>query len=298
MRVNNLLHSLLGPIVIGGVGGSGTRVVAEILRSLDIFIGNDLNVSLDNLSYTLLFKRRRWYYLHQYNNQVLSRGLDILEKTMIPAGKLTLSDYIFIARAIIEMSAHGHNADRNGNGFWPLARALKIIRSKTGIKTVCHGWGWKEPNSHLLIGVLNTRFPSFRYIHCIRHGLDMAFSTNQQQLYNWGPLFGVLPPTDPAKLPEASFRYWVESNRRAKALGEKIGGKRFLTVNFDDLCRDPRNGIQRITGFLGVEPDNGLMEQLILLPRPATSTGRYKDRDISWVNRKDIAFLESMGFSM
>jgi hypothetical protein len=296
--VTNFHQSLPGPIVVGGVGGSGTRVLAKILRSLDVFIGDDLNESLDNLAYTLLFKRKRWYYRRRNSNPELSRGLDILEKTMISAGKLTLSDYLFLARAVVEMSAHGHNAERSGNGLWPFARAVRMMRPQKRVKPVYHGWGWKEPNSHLLIEVMNTRFPAFQYIHCIRHGLDMAFSSNQQQLYNWGQLFGVLPPTDPARIPEASFRYWVESNRKAMALGEKIGGKRFLMLNFDDLCEDPRNGIQRITGFLGAEPDAGLMEQLISLPRPAPSAGRYNDHDISWVTREDKAFLERMGFSI
>ncbi len=48
-----------GPVVIGGVGGSGTRVVAAILSTLGFHLGNDLNESMDNLWTTLLFKRPR-----------------------------------------------------------------------------------------------------------------------------------------------------------------------------------------------------------------------------------------------
>ena len=32
-----------GPVVVGGVGGSGTRVVEEIMRRLNIYTGSDLN---------------------------------------------------------------------------------------------------------------------------------------------------------------------------------------------------------------------------------------------------------------
>jgi hypothetical protein len=39
------------------VGGSGTRVIAMILASLGLNIGNNLNQALDNLIFTLLFKR-------------------------------------------------------------------------------------------------------------------------------------------------------------------------------------------------------------------------------------------------
>ena len=47
----------VGPCAIGGLGGSGTRVVAQILRDVGIFMGTDLNGANDNLWFTLLFKR-------------------------------------------------------------------------------------------------------------------------------------------------------------------------------------------------------------------------------------------------
>lgn len=36
------------PVVVGGVGGSGSRVVAEMLETLGLFIGDDLNDARDN----------------------------------------------------------------------------------------------------------------------------------------------------------------------------------------------------------------------------------------------------------
>ena len=44
-------------VAAGGVGGSGTRLVAELLRGLGLQMGSDLNVSLDTRWFTLLFKR-------------------------------------------------------------------------------------------------------------------------------------------------------------------------------------------------------------------------------------------------
>ncbi len=41
---------------VGGVGGSGTRVVAGLAESFGYFMGDDLNESKDNLAFTLLFK--------------------------------------------------------------------------------------------------------------------------------------------------------------------------------------------------------------------------------------------------
>jgi len=44
------------PIIIGGFGGSGTRVIAEILKSCDYNIGIDINKANDDLSFTFFFK--------------------------------------------------------------------------------------------------------------------------------------------------------------------------------------------------------------------------------------------------
>jgi hypothetical protein len=44
-------------VVVGGVGGSGTRWVSQVIAALGIEMGHDQNESLDNLTYTLLFKR-------------------------------------------------------------------------------------------------------------------------------------------------------------------------------------------------------------------------------------------------
>ena len=51
-------HGEFAPIAVGGVGGSGTRLVARLLRDLGFFLGADLNESEDTLWFTHLFKRR------------------------------------------------------------------------------------------------------------------------------------------------------------------------------------------------------------------------------------------------
>ena len=43
-------------VAIGGLGGSGTRIVVEVLQSQNYFMGNDLIESLDNLHFTRLLK--------------------------------------------------------------------------------------------------------------------------------------------------------------------------------------------------------------------------------------------------
>ena len=64
------------PVVVGGVGGSGTRVIAQLLQSLDFDMGSDLNESLDDLSFTALFKRPSLWPINQHLSQ-LKEALDV-----------------------------------------------------------------------------------------------------------------------------------------------------------------------------------------------------------------------------
>ncbi len=287
-----------GPVVIGGIGGSGTRVIAEILRNLNFYIGNDLNDSVDNLIYTLLFKRRKWFYKNRNNRKIIYRGLNILEKVMTGRRSFSVPEYIFILNAAVSMSRHGHNMERNGSGLWPMKRVAKIFNSvQFNIHTYA-GWGWKEPNSHLLIDYMNDFFPNFKYIYATRNGLDMAFSQNQQQLFNWGPLFGVdLPKTD-HDIPLASFRYWVKANRLALEKWENLGPKRFFWINYDQLCLDPKTEIRKLFSFLEVDVDEDIFRKCAELPKIASSTGRFKNHDISGFDHEDLMFLKSLNFEI
>ncbi len=44
-------------IAIGGLGGSGTRVVSQILQRAGLFFGNNQNNALDTLAFNLFFNQ-------------------------------------------------------------------------------------------------------------------------------------------------------------------------------------------------------------------------------------------------
>ncbi len=285
-----------GPIVIGGVGGSGTRVIAELLQMLGVFIGNDLNESLDNLAFTLLFKRKAWYSRNCYNEPQLNRGLSIIEKAMTFERKFTFQEYLFIFKAMTVMSIKGHNREKAGNGRWSLVRAKNIIMAPNNENAIYQAWGWKEPNSHLILPTLTSFFCDLKYIHCIRSGLDMAFSPNQQQLYNWGSLFNVHPSEPGINIHEAAFRYWVEANRQAIETGKKLGPAKFLLLNYDQLCENPETGVKSIIDFLGLNADEHMIAKMISLPEKPATTNRYRNNDVSWLSQEDAYFMKTLGF--
>ena len=49
-------------VAVGGLGGSGTRLIANLLKLHGFYLGTDLNESLDNLWFTLIFKRKSSFF--------------------------------------------------------------------------------------------------------------------------------------------------------------------------------------------------------------------------------------------
>ncbi|NOR87089.1 MAG: hypothetical protein GQ527_05720 [Bacteroidales bacterium] len=284
------------PIVIGGIGGSGTRVVADILRTFHVFIGNDLNTPLDNLSYTFLFKRPKWYHQNFENKKKMVTALSILEKSMINTNSYSISEIAFLVSAIISMSINGHNSEKKGKGRWAFDRFCHILFHRQKERSSYSAWGWKEPNSHLIINHLNNYFPNLKYIYTLRDGLDMAFSDNQQQLYNWGEMFGIKMPASKEKLPQASFSYWVAVNKNILALQKEIGAHKLHILNFDQLCIHPESEIQKLIKFIGIDITENQLQEAISLPVVPASKGRHKNYSISDFKPDDMEFLRSLGF--
>jgi hypothetical protein len=194
-----------GPGVTGATGGSGTRVVARIMRRGGMFIGSDLNVSEDALDFAAFSDR--WI------NRYWGRG-------MTP-------DMTAELRAL----AARHAADR-GSPAQP--------------------WGWKEPRSVYLLPFLHQNLPSLRFLHVVRDGRDMAYSSNQMQLSKHGDV--VLAPGGETQ-PLRSIALWSEVNMRTADYGERELGDRYLRLRFEDLCGDPIAGVQIVLRFFGLEGD-------------------------------------------
>ena len=295
MQKNDELSS---PVIIGGVGGSGTRVVADIINQLGFYIGGDLNPAKDNLWFLLLFKRPRWFGRARHDKKNIFTGLSLFSKAMLRQTGPGWPELRFLIRAVLEISIFGHNHKGDGRGLWPFVRAWNMVARQPQMPLNQNRWGWKEPNSHIYLEYLADYFSKFKYIHTIRHGLDMAFSENQQQLYNWGPIFGLELPTSRSDEPAASLKFWIESNRRVMEIGEKLGDQTFLIVNFDRLCLSPKSEIQKIVSFLNIEPVAENLATVYRLPKIPKSLGRYRAQNISQFDPADLNELNDLGFSI
>jgi len=270
-----------GPVIVGGVGGSGTRVVTQILQELDFFIGNDLGNALDNRIFSLLFKRVNWRKKSDYKE--IKTYLEIFERYMF-GEKLSCSHNRQVLKILFDPKIK-----RKPYQIFGLIRFF--LKKKGKVKK---RWGWKEPNTHIYLESFLRYFKDMKYVHLVRHGLDMAFSENNKQLYTWGPYFGIDVPKEKNKLPLSQLDYWIVTNNKVRDVCKK-NKDRCLLLNYDDLCSHPKKTLKKLLKFLEIEVDKPKLERLSKLPRLPSSIGRYK-RHGDFFTEEQKKEVESFGF--
>lgn len=135
-----------GPNAIGATGGSGTRVVARIVREGGMFTGADLNAYEDALPFG------------EYSDRWINEFVRA-------AGEPAPPELLARMRGDLDSLVRSHLGE--------LPQSARV-------------WGWKEPRSIYLVPFFDAAMPSLRFLHFIRDGRDMAFSENQNQLVKHG----------------------------------------------------------------------------------------------------------------
>lgn len=221
-------------MLIGATGGSGTRVLARIVRKAGFFVGTNLNESADAMDFP------------EFGDRWINR---------------------YVLRDIAPLSG-----EEEALMLQDLSSSLEKHRSSAPEGTT--RWGWKEPRSMYLLPFFNGLWPELKFIHLIRDGRDMAFSTNQNQYRKHSPavLRGELLG---APQPVRSAALWARVNTEAACFGETRMGGRYLRLQYERLCRDPQSTISEILRFLEfecTEPDEQFLGEVV----PSGSIGRWR----------------------
>lgn len=134
----------------------------------------------------------------------------------------------------------------------------------------------KNPRSVLAAELLLAAEPGSRFLHVVRNGLDMAFSSNQRQSMLYGEL--LLGPAGPdATVAARALRLWSAVNRRAMAIAQNHPGRCAL-LRYEDLCARPRPEVARIGAELGLVLDPAGVDAGALRPahRPLPEDWRHQ----------------------
>lgn len=243
-------------VFIGGIGGSGTRVVAEIVKGLGVHMGRNLNGALDNLDWP----SEKCGALVRNRLNTFDENLPEMSRELIKFGqKMTLQS----------QEAH----------------------------SIKYSWGTKVPGIFYYLSYLKSVFPNMRYIHTIRHGLDMAYSQNHNQLFNWGGFFDI-PPLDGAT-PRNLLKYWVCANNYALQNCRAWLPNQHLIINFEELCSDSHGHVHKIANFLNCESVDAVTDSIVNKITKQESQGRYQLKGQAQLfDDSDIAALGALGFKV
>lgn len=283
-KCTNKLNPMNKKIIsIGALGGSGTRAIAQVLIQAGIFMGDDLNVSNDNLLFTRLLKNPVWYKkasLDEKNERLLSF------KKFMESGKISFKDLIVFYKSGYTNPTHASGLDYYINTF-------KSLFDKEISRDI---WGWKEPNTQIYVSEILNLFPNLKYIHVLRNGLDMAFSDNKQQLNNWGWKYQIHLNGNETEneLAVKQLDYWIESTKDVIAKSKGFES-RFLMIKHSEFCQSPQKEIDRILQFCEITVSPVKLKELYNIPRTPDSTDRYKNYNLNIFSPEQLQFVEAMG---
>ncbi len=274
------------PVVIGGIGGSGTRVVAGLLQQLGFDIGSDLNDSLDDLSFTALFKRPALWPLCEHIDQLTVALATYLTARGHPTPpEVTSADQSGRAQRLLN--------DIDSEIGW---QAVGILQARSAalcaIGTGQSSWGWKEPNTHIVLPFLLAALPNMRYIHVIRHGVDMAFSRNQTQVALWGAAMAAGDGDEHSR----SITYWCHVQERMQQLSE-LYPERIHWLRLESLFDNPATTATGLCTFLQTpQLLESLQDACGLVKQPPT-LGRYKTQPAITLPESQLSTLQDLGYS-
>jgi hypothetical protein len=207
---------LAGPIVVGGIGGSGTRVLTHVLRRAGVFVGDPLTSVGDSLP--LLEYHHRWV------------GPYLVGRSRTPGFAAALEEEM---RRDLFATVETHLAPLCG----PIAP-----------------WGWKHTRSILILPFLNRCYPTMKFVHVIRDGRDMAFSDNRNVLNMYGVILLTREERD-LSAPRRAIRIWSRVNLETQAYGRAEMSSRYMLLRFEDLCDQPLRSLETLFEFIGLDVD-------------------------------------------
>jgi hypothetical protein len=263
-----------------------------MLADVGYHLGDDLNVALDNLWFTLLFKRRAML-TGEAGDDEFRRCHEIFAAAMTGESAATMAGKPWLGSYLERLTMDGRPQHPKE---WLRERASSLMGTLRSGAVREGPWAWKEPNTHVVFARLARLDPHLRFVLVMRNGLDMAWSTNQNQLAFWGDI--LLPGLDTGGVAthRASLAYWCAAHRRIFAEAGEFPG-RLHTVDFDRLCTSPHGEIASLLDFLGIPGDPPTVERLAGMVKMPDSVGRHRTRPLSDFDPSDVEYVRSLGFT-
>lgn len=250
------------PIVVLGIGGSGTRAIAEILTVAGVFLGSRLNAAGDSQVIGRFIRRWAGRYLED--------------------------------RGWVQALARDADADLPADADPALAGELRaaLEAHRDGIPSPGASWGWKNPRTVYLLPAVHAVAPGVRVVQLVRDGRDVAYSRNQNQLEAYGEL--IVGDLGDRPAPVRSAALWSRVNLAVLRCGKRLAPDRHLVVRYEDVCRTPAAEAKRLLEGLGLRADAGIVERAAALVSASPSAGRWRKHDPGEVDAVEKVAAEGL----
>jgi hypothetical protein len=256
VRMNTDLRQS-SPVLIIGMHRSGTRLLAQILDRLGVFMGADQQADSESVTFMLL-------------NETILHQCGAFWSEPMPAHFVLSQPQLVeqLAAATLEALEAQLESYAGQTGWRPGSSAEKT-----------RPFGWKDPRNTFTLPVWRRIFPELRVIHITRHGVDVAASLSRRHA---GALRAATGEAIPAALTVIQDRaFGVLSSRRGWTLTEALTmweqyvekarlesaelGDRSLEVRFEDLLQQPEQVVAKIADFCSLPapgPGMDILERL------------------------------------
>lgn len=247
------------PIAVGAIGGSGTRVVSQILQSVGYFFGDLQSKANDTL----------WAALMVGN-----------------ADMLTVSDAYFQERlrylitALSDRPRDGLSAERLQVLFEEYRPNMPAHRADEAFENIgdwlfhrppnTRPWGWKAPTTHFFAERILESFPDIKYLHVIRDPYDLALSKNQRQFEKWSNALYDLSGYDDDN---QRLKFWLETTDKIATVQTRFPA-RVRILKLEDLCRDPKREVSALFDYLNVDVNQKTFDAAVAMVQTPASIGR------------------------
>jgi len=221
------------PVIIGGQGGSGTRLVAQILKQTKQFgLLFSSSASLDSFSFRYC-RLNSPSFIFEFLRKVRTLNYDTKQI------ENSLRERIeFYCQCLIK------NISLEG-------RCRRI-------------WGWKEPRTMYWLPFLNMQFPNLKFIHVVRdvRNIRSTHIEGKNELYQ--AYFN--SSTEPNQR-ERFEKLWAALNSDVLKWSERNIFKRYRIVRIEDLTGENKEeAIKKLLLFLGIKDEN--VKKLARLAKP------------------------------
>jgi len=244
----------LPPVIIIGMGRSGTSMLTRFLESLGLFLGVDKRGG----------NHESWFF-HRLNQWMLICA----NATWDNPHNFTFIDNEFRNDFVRVAKRHLRSARRLNYLGWHHFFKYRDIRD------LDFPWGWKDPRNTFTIDVWKEIFPKCKVVHIYRHPLDSAESARygkkvnterKKRNWRWGVREYLLMRCDyqlsarTGNIHEA-LELWEEYVTKALSWSD-VFADNLRHVRYETLLEDPVTVMQDLLGFLNMSADKALISQV------------------------------------